>query len=664
MDLGVIRTAIASACTNQDPDTYVRAFNVVYSIMSLAGPSGRPDLIKLIYETYGHILRQRMPLKNVSDLEDVFRQHQQASLDLITYVFPFSDRRWFGEPRKPPTSEDAMNECFLLNILLDTSTLKLIGDGLTADVPIVSWLVDNAMFKHRDWNQQLSTAIAPHLGVIPDIDAAGAWMYQLARLLDQHHQHKTLNGSELHALAFEQRQRVLVTFHFDRLLQEFSHLVNEMVLSDELVRIARLLDSARAEPERVAASLGGVFKEAGKTDDEKHRAVIVQLQWATVVCERLLPNLNITHKIIDHAAKCIEQLGADNVAVSAAKFIVKAMRKGVVVNSLTGQKIDQILFQPALAVICRAMSAKDLFQRALWHRISSELISAFTSSASELEQMHGLLSEFVPLLNSIFGHQEYLKRMMTDVSLALKPADNRVFIYHSNSWKLRPVESVPTSHRVFESYNEFTKKVHEEFMKNKGDNTRMLTFRNDMSTAHVRVGRAQLILSLVQLVVLAIVSDVERTTDTDDAKRLCIEVEPTKESIAAQTEISVKLVDEAVETLVAHRVIARGTTGLVFSGKCKTSRPLNLSVMRVKTESIDNSKQANVKEREFELQAAIVRALKSTRRVENSSRLFEIVAAGKLSFHLTKETLRKGLDAVIDRGYATVDEEGVLSYVA
>jgi hypothetical protein len=671
-----MQAAVASAVdavSAQRPDAPVvcnRAFNAIYERFKFCSTAEAALIARCeAFEPLARAGARAGAPRSIGDVLAACREHDRVTSLAAAHIFLFANRPWPRDAAQRDTSTSVMNALFCQRFLLTDPVLDLLANAVLAGAaavaeiePIISRL--GAM-----------PAVLPALG--PRFKTT-AWLLAeggvCLRALEAEFEMHRRGQSALHAEALECRRQAVLSVSLDALIVSLTETLDRFEFSAELQTTACVLAVLRAD-EPVLRSIFDAFftrHAAAKPLD-----VFACSQWLFAVCERHLAVLELGPTLTASTSAALARFDATTAAADAAKFVVAGLRAAAAAAQQQQWRSPKFAYIPAAATLVKALADQDIFVRAFWQRVSVELVRSFGSWAAGLDCLRDTVAAWLPSMTAITGAHSGLKQMMADTATVLQllppptPSPQsgggvgQALIATNMAWKFPPLDPIEIAHACFKPYRDFLAAIEKIYHATRSG--RRLNWLHPLSTVHVVVGRATLTLSLVQYAVLhAVVAagDAAGAFGGDAAKRLCIGTSVNAASITNTTGISDADVEKAVETLVAHRVVERTANGLQLCDNCKTRKPLNLALMQPLRTRSEPAKFVE-SERIFALQAAVVRALKSRRRVESEQALFALVAGGpSLPFAITDVIFKRVVAKLEEMEYLTKEPDGSIVYIS
>ena len=648
--MAAIATAVAAACNpvQHGSAPLIAGFNHVYARMGSCrradeAAAVRDELIRLLAQEYTAWLDALAPL-SLAQLQQAWAEHTRITALVAKHVFTFANKPWplRCSRQSESSSTHVMNRLFVARVLHRAEILALIATGVLdgSDTRAAEEMV--AALECTD---EISGLVAPLLG---DLPAGDDWMRVLADKLVRFDQRNTW----LSRTAFGCQQQTLFQLHLPALVATLGDLLAARAPSEPLRCVAGLLSSAKVDVKLLVPMLAQLFA----ADQEQS---LTLLNWLAFVDSTLLSLPALRSTIVAAAAAA---LGSSNeAAIVAAKFVGGCMRTGTVDPQ---QWVPKGLFLPAIDLIISATAAKDVFIYTLWSKLSIELIRAFGKSASAFRLLGDQFELVLPVLERQFGEQTNLRRMLSDTTAALAQPSSlcNALVTTLTSWKLPQAEPLELVSACFQPYCKAIGAAEQAYhVKHSG---RKLTWMHLMATAHARLDRKTIVMSLPQLAVLdAVVGD----DDDGNAKRMCADT--SVEGIAARTKMAEWIIRKAVEILKTHRIVetcAGGAVRLADTSRL-SARPLCVAQLQPWSESKSTAgaNEAGATERLVALQAVMVRALKRQHSVASPSALLELLATeSTLKFQVTSAMVKTALDKLVETKYASVGPDNIITYIS
>jgi hypothetical protein len=670
-----MKAAVASAVdaiSAQRPDAPVvcnRAFNAIYERFKFCSTAEAALIARCeAFEPLARCGARADAPRSISDVLAACREHERVTSLAAAHIFLFANRPWPRDAARRDTSTSVMNALFCKRFLLTDPVLDLLANAVLAGAAAAAEI--EFIISRLDAMPAVLPALGPRFKTTTWLLAeGGVCLRALEAEFDMHRR----GQSALHAEALECRRQAVIAVSLDALSASLAETLDRFEFSAELQTTACVLAVLRVD-EPVLLSIFGAF--FARHAAAKPLDVFACSQWLFAVCERHLAVLELGPTLTASTAAALARFDATAAAADAAKFVVAGLRAAAQQQQQQQQwRAPKTAYIPAAATLVKALADQDIFVRAFWQRVSVELVRSFGNWASGLDRLRDTVAAWLPSMTAITGAHSGLKQMMADTAtvLQLLPPPlcggngvGQALIATNMAWKFPPLDPIEIAHACFKSYRDFLAAL--EKIYHAARSGRRLNWLHPLSTVHVVVGRATLTLSLVQYAVLHAVAaaggDTSGAADGDAAKRLCIGTNVNAASITNTTGISDADVEKAVETLVAHRVVERTANGLQLCDNCKTRKPLNLALMQPLRTRSEPAKFVE-SERIFALQAAVVRALKSRRRVESEQALFALVAGGpSLPFAITDVIFKRAIARLEEMEYFTKEPDGSIVYIS
>jgi hypothetical protein len=351
------------------------------------------------------------------------------------------------------------------------------------------------------------------------------------------------------------------------------------------------------------------------------------------------------------------------------------------------------LLSTSVSPLIQALESRDTFHLALWTRLSMLFLSEWTASRTDMSAVRDDVSSLLTLVANTLGTAvvKEMQTMATDLQLSadfaarmMDTAANsvdltrlRVLVANQFCWKLSTslcVRAPPLSEytALVAAFETAYKAVH---------SGRKLQWLHDASTAECSVqtpdkkGRRTMILSLCQLYVVTKLEEASATDEMDDsgaAKRQRVSGVTTDSLVQALGSEYESKIANVLTLMVETGLVTRSAQGeyLLNSRFMPTKETRNLATLGRRSGSkpaaADKEQDAVIKrERIFALHAAIVRCMKSTRKVDSVDALFaKVASSGSLLFPFDKSLFRQQVETLISKEYMKRGDNNCLEYIA
>ena len=439
----------------------------------------------------------------------------------------------------------------------------------------------------------------------------------------------------------------------------------------KLVHIAG--EAVEAKKDREKEGGKGAKGEGGSTASPEHAFIrgVVELHdtYMNYVTE-CFTSSSLFHKALKEAfeAFCNKQVAGASAAELMASFCDNLLKKGGG-ERLSDEDLDEVLDK--VVKLLAYVSDKDLFSEFYRKRLARRLIGN-TSASEDAEK--GVLSRLKQQCGQQFTSK--MEGMVQDLQMAKEkerpftewlerkniklPLDMTVTVLTTGFWPTYKAFDINLPQEMATSLEHFSN-FHDEV----NDKTKRLTWQLTLGTVAVKANfdkTYELQLTTTQAAVLLLFSDasVKSLTYEEIAEGTKLPEEDLKRILHSLTLAKHKLLTKEP----ANRVIGKEDTFTVndkFSDRARRVRiPLPpLDDRRKVKDDVDKDRKANI-------EAAIVRIMKSRKVLAHSNLIMEVVQQLQRMFNADVKVIKRSIDSLIERDYLERDASNhqVYKYVA
>jgi len=462
----------------------------------------------------------------------------------------------------------------------------------------------------------------------------------------------------------------LITKHLHEILDKGFTLCMDQLKIADLRRLYTLCDRV-GSLDLVKESLCNYVKQrAGEyvTDDKNNSQMVQNLINLKANIDKALQecfdNKESFHGSLKEAFEYSINLRQNRPAELVAKYIDSKLRSG---NKGGGDEelentLDEVL------VIFRYISGKDVFEAFYKKDLAKRLLLGKSSSIDAEKSTIGKFktecgSQFTNKLEGMFKDIDISRDIMTgfknsaQVQSKLKHGlELYVNVLTTGYWPTYPpVEAnLPSELR---DYQDIFKKYY--LSKHSG---RRLVWQNSLGLCVVKCkfnkGTKELVVSLFQTVVLMLYNDEDKLTYDDIEKATGIEAKELKRTLQSLSLGKVRVLLKEPKTKEVNRADTF-TFHKDFKAPLYRLRINNIQ-MKESQEENQNTTERVFQDRQYQVDAAIVRIMKSRKTLSHTLLISELYS--QLRFPMKPSDLKKRIESLIDREYLERDDENAQIY--
>lgn len=481
----------------------------------------------------------------------------------------------------------------------------------------------------------------------------------------------------------------LVNDHSGLIRDEFQELLDQNH-QDDLARMHRLL--ARIDGlEPLAKKFGAYVKKSGLAAVERVAADSETLEpkmYIDALFEVHIHYQQIVDNTFSRDSKFVRQLdnackevfNCNKVCATGSTRSPELLAKYADILLKGGKNAEEANLETALAkviTIFRYIEDKDIFQDFYTRMLAKRLVNSSSASEDAETSMIGKLNEICG-----FGFTNKLQRMLQDIKISKdlninyndsrgkaldedevkKAIDSNYHILNTGFWPLTPPETtfMPPP-EIVDAYTGFEKFYLDQH------SGRKLTWlwnlcKGEMRANYIKNAKTPytFMVSTYQMAILLLFNDADVVT---------------YEQAQNATMLSPNWLDPSLGVLVKAKVLnpspndgkpEPGTSYTLNHGfKSKRLKVnLNISLKSEQKKDVEDTRKAVEGERKIQLQSAIVRIMKSRKKMKHFELVQEIISQVKSRFEPKIPEIKKSIDQLIDMEYMERLENEELQYLA